>query len=58
MKAQMASLISQMDAQHERMMARLGRTEATDLEAVQGGALGGSHGACLSETCWRTEELA
>jgi hypothetical protein len=33
MKAQMASLVSWMDAQHERIMAHLGRMEATDLKA-------------------------
>jgi hypothetical protein len=33
MKAQVASLICRMDAQHEGAMACLGRMEATDLEA-------------------------
>jgi hypothetical protein len=33
MKGQMASLVSQMDSQHEKMMAWLGRMEPMDLEA-------------------------
>jgi hypothetical protein len=33
MKAQMASLVFQMDSHHEKIMACLGMTEATDLKA-------------------------